>query len=41
MVQSPLHGWEHFEGIWTVNYMVWTLVFVMVAVWGMRQDTGR
>ncbi|WP_051259278.1 ABC transporter permease [Schaalia suimastitidis] len=37
----PMYGWEEFQWEWLANFVIWTLLFALLAVWGQRRDTGR
>lgn len=41
MVQVPLQGPDSFHWADPVNFVVWTVLFVGIAVWGQRRDTNR
>lgn len=41
MVLLPIHGWENFTPNMLVNVAIWAALFIALAVWGLRRDTGR
>ena len=41
MVQLPLYGWSEFKWGWVGGYLAWSVVFIAIAVWAQRRDTGR
>ncbi|MDO4259593.1 MAG: ABC transporter permease [Actinomycetaceae bacterium] len=38
---TPVYGWSELKGDWVGNYLIWTVIFVLLAIWGQRRDTGR
>lgn len=41
VLQGAVRGWEILTWVHVANIVAWTLVFVGIAVWGMRRDTTR